>query len=145
MGSRELQVEARREYIRCFSKLCNVLPNIANTDIIRAFLSRTTYKSLVHKLRRKGLRTTKELLDIATIHTLGEEVVGAIFDHSKGKGKREERVNDDSPDRSSKRKDRKGPSVDVLLSRLPRDIVVKVHVKFCLRSLVLLGIQSFFC
>jgi hypothetical protein len=42
------------------------LPNVADADIIGAFLSRTTYESLVHKLGRKGPRTTKELLNIAT-------------------------------------------------------------------------------
>ena len=42
-------------YIRRFSRQCNELPNIVNTDIIGAFLSGTTYESLVHKLGRKGL------------------------------------------------------------------------------------------
>jgi hypothetical protein len=50
-------------------------------------LSWTTYESLVHKLGCKGSRTTKELLDIATSHASGEEAVGAIFDHSRGKAK----------------------------------------------------------
>jgi hypothetical protein len=70
------------EYIRRFSRQCNELPNVANADMIRAFLSGTTYESLVHKLGRKHPRTTKELLDIATSHALGEEVVGAIFDRA---------------------------------------------------------------
>ena len=47
-----------------------------------------TYESLVHKLGHKGLRTTKELLDIATSHASGEEAVGAIFDSPKGEAKR---------------------------------------------------------
>ena len=38
----------------------------------------------------KGPRTTKELIDITTSHTLGEEVIGAIFDYPKGKAKRDE-------------------------------------------------------
>ena len=49
----------------------------------QAFLSGTTCEYLVHKLGRKGLRITKELLDIATSHALGEETVGTIFDHAK--------------------------------------------------------------
>ena len=55
-------------YIRCFSRQCNELPNVANADVIGAFLSRMTCKSLVHKLGCKDPRTTKELLDIATSH-----------------------------------------------------------------------------
>jgi hypothetical protein len=54
---------------------------------MRAFLSGTTFKTLVHKLGRKCPRTTRELLDIATSHALGEEAVGAIFDRSHGKAK----------------------------------------------------------
>ena len=46
-----------------------------------------TYESLVHKLGRKGPQTTKELLDIATMHASEEEAVGAIFDLLKGKAR----------------------------------------------------------
>ena len=45
---------------------------------------------MVHKLGHKGPRTTKELLNITTSHATGEEAVGAIFDHLKGKAKRDE-------------------------------------------------------
>ena len=55
-------------YIRCFSWQCNELPNITDANVIGAFLSGTTYESLVHKLGRKGPRITKKLLDIATNH-----------------------------------------------------------------------------
>ena len=82
--------ETLHGYIRCFSRQCNELPNVADADVIGAFLSRTTCESLVHKLGRKGPWTTKELLDIATSHTLGEEAVGAIFDRSHGKVRRDE-------------------------------------------------------
>ena len=82
--------ETLRGYIRCFSWQCNELPNVADADVIGAFLSRTTCESLVHKLGHKGPRTTKELLDIATSHALGEEVVRAIFDRLKGKVGRDE-------------------------------------------------------
>ena len=35
-------------------------------------------KTLVHKLGCQKLRTTHELLEIATIHASGEEAVGAL-------------------------------------------------------------------
>ena len=59
--------------------------DVADTDIIGAFLSGTTCESLVHKLGRKGPWTTKELLDIVTSHASGDEAVGVIFDRPKGK------------------------------------------------------------
>ena len=75
--------------------------------MIGAFLSGTTYESLVHKLGRKGPRTTKELLDIATSHASGEEVVGAIFDRSEGKARRDEGADEGASNRSAKRKNKK--------------------------------------
>jgi hypothetical protein len=42
--------ETLREYIRCFSRECNALFNVADIDVIGAFLSGTTCESLVHKL-----------------------------------------------------------------------------------------------
>jgi hypothetical protein len=65
------------------------LPNVGDTDIIRAFLLGTTYESLIHKLGQKSSQTIKELLNIATSHASGEKAVGAIFDrsHSKASGK----------------------------------------------------------
>jgi hypothetical protein len=68
--------ESLRDYIQCFSRQCNELLNIADADIISVFLSGTSSKSLVHMLGWKGLQTTKELLDIATSHTSGEDAVG---------------------------------------------------------------------
>jgi hypothetical protein len=65
------------------------LPNVADANAIRAFLSGTTCESLVHELGCKSPRTTKELLDIATSHASGEEAVGATFYHAKGKVKRD--------------------------------------------------------
>ena len=79
--------ETLRGYIRRFSRQCNELPNVADADVIRVFLSRTTCKSLVHKLGHKGLRSTMELLDITTSHASGEEAVEAIFNRIKGKAK----------------------------------------------------------
>jgi hypothetical protein len=83
------------------------LPNIGNTDIIGAFLFGTTCESLVHKLGRKGPRTTKELLDITTSHAAGEEAIGAIFDRSKGKVKHDENPVEDASHRSGKKKNKK--------------------------------------
>jgi hypothetical protein len=36
--------ESLRDYIRCFSKQRTELPNITDSDVIMAFLSRTTCK-----------------------------------------------------------------------------------------------------
>jgi ribose 5-phosphate isomerase len=69
---------------------CNELPDIANTDVIGAFLSGTTCESLVHKLGRKHPQTTKKLLDIATSHALSEKAIRAIFDCTRGKAKWDE-------------------------------------------------------
>jgi hypothetical protein len=83
------------------------LPNIADADVISVFLSGTTNETLVHKLGRKSPRTTKELLDIATSHASGENTVGVIFDHSKGKAKRNEDVDEGTSNRSGKKKKNK--------------------------------------
>ena len=51
LGSKELLTEVRgtlHEYIQRFSKQCNELPNVANANIIGAFLSRMACESLVH-------------------------------------------------------------------------------------------------
>ena len=82
MGPQELPAEARGVPPGVHTALLQRVqccPNIADADVIGAFLSGTTCKSLVHKLGRKGPRTTKELLDIATNHASSEEAVGAIF------------------------------------------------------------------
>jgi ribose 5-phosphate isomerase len=67
--------ETLHEYIRRFLKEGNTLPNVCDANVIGALLTGTTYESLVHKLRRKSQRTTKELLDIATNHASSEEAV----------------------------------------------------------------------
>jgi hypothetical protein len=82
------------------------LPNVANADITRNFLSRTTCEFLVHKLGRKGQRTTKELLDIATSHASGEEAVGAILDHPRGKAKLDKDIGKGTSNRSNKKKNK---------------------------------------
>ena len=52
------------------------------------------------------MQTTKELLDIATSHASGEEVVGAIFDRLKGKAKRDEDVVKGASNRPNKKKNK---------------------------------------
>ena len=66
-----------------------------------------TCESLVHKLGRKGRRTTKELMDIATNHASREEAVGAIFDRLESKARRDEGVGEGTSNRSAKRKNKK--------------------------------------
>ena len=83
------------------------MPDVTDVDVIGAFLSRTTCESLVHKLGRKGPRTTKELLDIATSHASGEEAVGAIFNHLDGKARRDEGAGEGTSNHSAKRKNNK--------------------------------------
>jgi hypothetical protein len=82
------------------------LPNVADADIIGVFLSGTTCESLVHKLGCKGLRTTKELFDIASSHASVEETVGAIFDRAKGKPKRDESTDEGTSNRPGKKKNK---------------------------------------
>ena len=88
--------------------------------MIGAFLSRTTCESLVHKLGRKGLRTTKELLDIATSHASGEEAVRAIFDRSDGKARQDEGAGEGISNRSAKRKNKKQRREDSLVATANR-------------------------
>ena len=96
--------ETLRGYIRRFSQQCNELPNVADADVIGAFLLGTTCESLVHKLGHKGPRTTKELLDIATSHASGEEAIGAIFDRLNGKARRDEDAGKGASNCSTKKK-----------------------------------------
>ena len=79
-----------------------------------------TYESLVHKLGHKGPRTTKELLDITTSHALGEEVVGVIFNHLKGKARQDEGAGEGTSNRSAKRKNKKQQREDSLVAATNR-------------------------
>ena len=67
--------ESLWDYIRRFSQQCNSLPDVIDADVIGVFLSGTTYESLIHKLGCLKPRTTRDLLDVATNHASGEEVV----------------------------------------------------------------------
>ena len=75
--------------------------------MIGAFLSGTTYESLVHKLGRRGPWTTKELLDIATSHASGEEAVGAIYDCLEGKARQDKGAGEGTSNRPAKKKNKK--------------------------------------
>jgi hypothetical protein len=86
--------ESLRDYIHRFSKQCNSLPDVVDVDVVNAFLSGATCKSLIHKLDCRKPHTIRKLLDIATNHTSGEEAAGAVFTDgwAKGKAKQEDQV-----------------------------------------------------
>ena len=71
---------------------------------------------MVHKLGRKGPRTTKELLDIATSHASGEEAVGAFFGRLEGKARRDEGTCEGASNHSAKRKSKKQRRKDSLVA-----------------------------
>lgn len=108
--------ETLREYIRCFSRQCNGLPDVGDAEVIGAFLSGTTSKALVHKLGRKRPRTTKELLDIATSHAAGEEAVGALFPRAtEARGKRNQDAGEGPSEKLPKKnKQRQRPGQEVV-------------------------------
>ena len=66
----------------------------------------TTCESLVHKLGRKGPRTTKELLDNANSHSSSEEAVGVIFDRLKSKAKQDEDADEGASNHPSEKKNK---------------------------------------
>ena len=95
------------DYIRKFSKQCNSLPDVIDAYIISAFLSRTTCESLIHKVGCLKPRTTRDLLDIATNHASGEEVVGAVFSGGRDKGKAKHEDQDEGPSTQRGKKNKK--------------------------------------
>ena len=54
----------------------------------------------------QGPTNHKELLDIATSHTLGEEAFGVIFDRLKGKVKRDKDAGEGASNRPNKKKNK---------------------------------------
>jgi hypothetical protein len=58
-------------------------------------------------LGRKGPRTTREFLDIATNFASGEEAVGAIFHDTTGREKRQEDTDEGGSSHNSKKKKKK--------------------------------------
>jgi hypothetical protein len=87
------------DFIQRFSMRCTELLSVAQSEIVRAFLERTTCRDLVRKLGRSPPVDSNELFDIATSFASSKEAVGAIFDGKKGK-----RV-DDAPAKGSKSKE----------------------------------------
>jgi hypothetical protein len=94
-----------RDYIRRFSRKCNELPKIDDTDVISAFWSGTSCWTLVHDLGRDQTKTTKELLDITTRYVSDKEEVwvplikrksGRFFIQGNGKYLREQSCSTDS-------------------------------------------------
>jgi hypothetical protein len=92
--------ESLQEYIRWFSKQRTELPNITDSDVIRAFLAGTTCCDLVSKLGRKTPTKASKLMDIATKFASGQEVVKAIFRKDK---QPQERQKEDVPEASAQR------------------------------------------
>ena len=84
-------------YICRFSKRCNSLLDVVDEDVISAFLSGTTCESLIHKLGCLKPQTTRDLLDVATNHTSGEEAVRAVFNGGRDKGKAKREDQDECP------------------------------------------------
>jgi hypothetical protein len=100
--------ESLREYIRWFSKQCTELPNITDSDVIRAFLAGTTCRDLVSKLGRKTPTKASELMDIATKFAYSQEAVEAIFWKDKQpQGRQKEDDPEASVQRGAKKKTRK--------------------------------------
>jgi hypothetical protein len=105
---RQLPGESLREYIRRFSKQCTELPNITDSNVIRAFLAGTTCRDLVSKLGRKTPTKASELMDIASKFASSQEAVEAICRKDKQpQGRQEEDDPEASGQRGTKKKIRK--------------------------------------
>jgi hypothetical protein len=100
--------ESLWDCIRQFSKQRTELPNITDSDVIGAFLARTTCRDLVSKLGRKTPTRASELMDIATKFASGQEAVEAIFRKDKQpQGRQPEEVPEASAQRDTKKKGKK--------------------------------------
>jgi hypothetical protein len=105
---RRQQGESLREYIQRFSKQCTELPNITDSDVIRAFLAGTTCRDLVSKLGCKTPTKASEMMNIATKFASGQEAVEAIFWKDKQpQGRQKEDAPEASVQRGSKKKAKK--------------------------------------
>jgi hypothetical protein len=62
--------ESLRDFIRCFSKCCNKLPSVAQSEIVHAFIEGMTCQDLVCELGRSPPVDSNELFDIATSASL---------------------------------------------------------------------------
>jgi hypothetical protein len=105
---RQQSGESLRDYIWRFSKQRTELPNITDSDVIRAFLVDTTCHDLVSKLGRKTPTKVSKLMDIATKFASGQEAVKAIFFKDKQtQGRQQEDVPEASAQRGTKKKAKK--------------------------------------
>ena len=77
------------------------------TEVISAFLSRTTCESLIHKLDCLKPRTTHNLLNVATNHASGEEAVRAVFNGGRDKDKAKRTDQDEGPSTQRGKKNKK--------------------------------------
>jgi hypothetical protein len=77
------------EYIPCFSKQCNDLPDVEDVDVIGAFIAGTMNESLMDELRHNRPHSTWKLFDITTSHASGEVVVRANLSRDTGKAEPE--------------------------------------------------------
>jgi hypothetical protein len=100
--------ESLREYIRRFSKQRTELPNITDSDVIRAFLAGTTCRDLVSKLGRKTPTKASDLMDVAAKFASGQEAIEAIFRKDKQpQGEPKEDAPEASARRGTKKKAKK--------------------------------------
>jgi hypothetical protein len=84
------------------------LPNITDSDVIRAFLAGTTCRDLVSKLGHKTPTKASELMDIATKFASGQEAVEAIFWKDKQPQGRQKEDDPEAPvQHGTKKKTRK--------------------------------------
>jgi hypothetical protein len=105
---RQQPQESLREYIWRFSKQRTELPNITDSDVIRAFLAGTTCRDLVSKLGCKTPTKVSELMDIATKFASSQEAVEAIFRKDKQpQGRQKEYAPEASVQRGTKKKAKK--------------------------------------
>jgi hypothetical protein len=100
--------EFLREYNQRFSKQHNELPNITDSNVIRAFLAGTTCRDLMSKLGRKTPTKASKLMDIATKFASGQEAVEVIFRKDKQpQGRQKEDAPEASVQRGTKKKAKK--------------------------------------
>jgi hypothetical protein len=69
-----------------FLQALHQAPQRDGQDAISAFQNGMTCTTLIHRLGRRTPRTTRELLNIATNHTDGEEAVTATLNTPPSKG-----------------------------------------------------------
>jgi hypothetical protein len=96
--------ESLREYIRRFSKHCTKLLGATDNDAISAFQNGMTCTSLIHRLGRRMPCTTRELLDIASNHADGKEVVATTLNTPQGTGKQVMNLGEGTSSRFGKKK-----------------------------------------